>query len=284
MDVFKLRERLVDDYGDYTRSFLTFSDERIASKVEAELDAGLLWPDPLIQLNPSYEAGGLIDDLVDRGLLHQGCGPVFRRDKDKDDTPGGLPLRLHRHQVDAIEAARRGENYVLTTGTGSGKSLAYIVPIVDSVLRQPGSGIQAIVVYPMNALANSQKNELSKFLKTGFPNGQGPVTFERYTGQEGDEEREAIIANPPDILLTNYVMLELLLTRPRERGLIEAASDLRFLVFDELHTYRGRQGADVALLIRRVRASTGSGRIQHIGTSATLAASGTFDEQRHQVA
>ena len=110
----------------------------------------------------------------------------------------------------------------------------------------------------MNALANSQKNELGKFLKSGFPNGQGPVTFERYTGQESDEEREAIIANPPDILLTNYVMLELLLTRPRERRLIEAASGLRYLVFDELHTYRGRQGADVALSIRRVRTATGS--------------------------
>lgn len=139
MDVFKLRERLVADYGDYTRSFLSFSDERISSKVEAELDAGLLWPDPLIQLNPSYEPGGLIDDLVDRGLLHPGCAPVFRR--SKDEIPGGLGLRLHRHQVDAIEAARRGENYVLTTGTSSGKSLAYIVPIVDSILREPGPGI-----------------------------------------------------------------------------------------------------------------------------------------------
>src|SRR3954451_871844 len=223
MDVFKLRERLVDDYGDYTRSFLTFSDERIASKVEAELDAGLLWPDPLIQLNPSYEAGGLIDDLVDRGLLHQGCGPVFRRDKDKDDTPGGLPLRLHRHQVDALEAARRGENYVLTTGTGSGKSLAYIVPIVDSVLREPGPGIKAIVVYPMNALANSQRQELEKFLVAGH-HGDPLVSFHRYTGQEDEEAREAILQNPPDILLTNYVMLELMLTRPKEQRLLDAAT------------------------------------------------------------
>jgi very-short-patch-repair endonuclease len=282
LDVFKLRQRLVDDYSDYTRSFLQFRDERIDAKIKDELDAGLLWPEPLIQLNPSYEAGGLIDELVEGGLLHPGCSAVFRRGKDED--PGGQGLRLHRHQVDAIEAARRGENFVLTTGTGSGKSLAYIVPIVDSVLREPGDGIKAIVVYPMNALANSQKKELAKFLKSGFSNCQGPVTFERYTGQESDEEREAIIANPPDILLTNYVMLELLLTRPRERRLIEAASDLRYLVFDELHTYRGRQGADVSLLIRRVRSATGSSRLRYIGTSATLAASGTLEEQRRQVA
>ena len=120
----------------------------------------------------------------------------------------------------------------------------------------------------MNALANSQKSELAKFLKLGFPNQKGPVSFERYTGQESEEERQAIIADPPDILLTNYVMLELLLTRPRERRLIEAAGGLRFLVLDELHTYRGRQGADVALLVRRVKETTGSDRISvrgHVG-------------------
>ena len=146
---------------------------------------------------------------------------------------------------------------MLTTGTGSGKSLAYIVPIVDHVLAAKAAGtyrpgIKAIVVYPMNALANSQLGELEKFLTTAIPSGP-PVTFDRYTGQESQDERARIIANPPDILLTNYVMLELVLTRPRERGLVEAARGLWFLVLDELHTYRGRQGADVALLVRRLR-------------------------------
>ncbi len=282
MNVFDLRNRLVDDYADYTRSFLQVKDPRIDEHVREELDAGLLWPEPLIQLNPSYEPGGFVDELVASGLLHPGCSVVFRR--DKDESGGGQGLRLHRHQVDAIEAARRGENYVLTTGTGSGKSLAYMIPIVDSVLREPGEGIKAIVVYPMNALANSQENELKKFLHFGYPNGKGPVTFRRYTGQESDEEREAIMADPPDVLLTNYVMLELLLTRPRERRLIEAAGVLRFLVLDELHTYRGRQGADVALLVRRVRETTGSPSIQYVGTSATLAGKGTLDEQRREVA
>ena len=105
----------------------------------------------------------------------------------------------------------------------------------------------------MNALANSQVGELEKFLCHGYPDGQGPVTFARYTGQETRPSANAIIAKPPDILLTNYVMLELMLTRPNERQLIQAAQGLRFLVLDELHTYRGRQGADVAMLVRRVR-------------------------------
>ena len=144
--------------------------------------------------------------------------------------------------MEGFRAAREDDSYVLTTGTGSGKSLAYIVPIVDHILRRGnGKGIQAVIVYPMNALANSQIGELKKFLENGYPQGYPPVTFRRYTGQESEEDRQEIIANPPDILLTNYVMLELVLTRPKERKLVRALKDLRFLVLDELHTYRGRQ-------------------------------------------
>ncbi len=136
----------------------------------------------------------------------------------------------------------------------------------------------------MNALANSQYGELEKFLCHGYPNGKGPVTFEKYTGQESDEKKRQIIDNPPDILLTNFVMLELILTRPSERGLVKAAEGLRFLVLDELHTYRGRQGADVALLIRRVRETMSAPELQCIGTSATLAGPGSQEEQRNEVA
>ena len=182
-------------------------------------------------------------------------------------------------------AASSGDSYVLTTGTGSGKSLAYIVPIVNDVLRRgSGKGIRAIIVYPMNALANSQFQELEKFLVRGFRQGP-PVTFRLYTGQEREEDRQEIIADPPDILLTNYVMLELLLTRPREKRIVDSArGNLQFLVLDELHTYRGRQGADVALLVRRVREVCENPMLQCVGTSATLAGSGTLAEQQVQIA
>ena len=177
-------------------------------------------------------------------------------------------MRLHKHQADAVHVARNNDHYVLTTGTGSGKSLAYIVPIVDAVLRHgSGKGIQAIVVYPMNALANSQSGELEKFLKYGYAKDGEPVTYARYTGQESDIERAEILAHPPDILLTNYVMLELILTRPYEKLLIECAQGLRFLVLDEMHTYRGRQGADVALLVRRVREALNATEMRCVGTS-----------------
>jgi ATP-dependent helicase YprA (DUF1998 family)/very-short-patch-repair endonuclease len=284
MDVFDLRSRLVGDYASYTRSFIKIRDARIQERVENELNAGAFWPEPLLQLNPTFLPGGTVDDLTNSGALHPECARIFRIDKsDTDHT--GQPLLLHTHQREAILKAKEGKSYVLTSGTGSGKSLTYIVPIVDHVLRNgSGRGIQAIVVYPMNALANSQDEELKKFLHEGYPEDKSPVRFARYTGQEKGPEREKIRSNPPDILLTNYMMLELLLTRSEDRELVRAAQGLRFLVFDELHTYRGRQGADVALLIRRCRLAFGGGDIICIGTSATMASGGSSAEQKVEVA
>lgn len=284
MDVFDLRERLVADYKNYTRSFIKIRDARVSGFVDDALSAGAFWPEPLLQLNPTFLPGGTIDDLIDQHLVHPECARIFRIDKtDSDHT--GKPLVLHEHQRQAIVKAKEGRSYVLTSGTGSGKSLTYIVPIVDHVLRNgSGRGIQAIVVYPMNALANSQYEELSKFLEKGYAPGSAPVRFARYTGQEKGDAREALRREPPDILLTNYMMLELLLTRAEDRELVRAAQGLRYLVFDELHTYRGRQGADVALLIRRCRQAFNAQEAICIGTSATMASGGSPAEQRKDVA
>lgn len=289
MDVFEFRDKLIGDYASYVSSFYQIKDDGIRKTVEQNLREGLLWPEPLIQLNPAFEPGKSIEELIAEGLLSDDCGKIFRRKPEPSIDLG--PLQLRKHQEDALRVAKTGANYVLTTGTGSGKSLAYILPIVDFVLRAgSGKGVRAIIVYPMNALANSQEDELKKYLCHGNPItekykvGKPPVTFSLYTGQNNDEERKEIIANPPDIILTNYVMLELMLTRPDERRLIDAASDCQFLVFDELHTYRGRQGADVALLCRRVSERLGNKRIQYVGTSATLAGAGTLAEQQAEVA
>ena len=229
MNVFELHRNLINDYSSYTQSFIQIRDERIRKHVDAALHSGQLWPEPLIQSNPSFESGGTIEDLVHQGTLHEECLKIFQIGKDKNNAVG-RPLLLHRHQADAIYAARKKKNYVLTTGTGSGKSLSYIVPIVDHVLRRgSGKGIQAIIVYPMNALANSQFGELEKFLVYGYPEGKSPVTFSRYTGQESEKDREEILSNPPDILITNYVMLELILTRVKERALVNATNNLKLL-------------------------------------------------------
>ena len=283
MDVFDLRRRLVEDYKSYTRSFIKIRDPRIGTFVDDRLDAEGFWPEPLLQLNPAFSRGGTIDDLVEQGVLTEECSQIFRiRESSADDHGSQLPL--HRHQREAILMAHEGRSYGLTTGTGSGKSLAYIVPIVDHVLRTgSGQGIQAIIVYPMNALANSQHEELGKFINAGYPEGQAPVRFARYTGQERREAREAMRSAPPDVLLTNYMMLELMLTRREDRELVRAAQGLRFLVFDELHTYRGRQGADVAMLIRRCRHAVGND-VLCVGTSATMASEGSSEDKRRAVA
>jgi ATP-dependent helicase YprA (DUF1998 family) len=171
MNIFTFRDKLIADYAEYVSSFIRVREAIIRDHIWEKLNSGALWPQPLIQLNPSFEPGAFIDELIVEGVLHSSCGKAFRRDKQRS---GGSPLRLHRHQEEAIRVAQKGCNYVLTTGTGSGKSLAYIVPIVDQVLRSgSGSGIKAIVCYPMNALANSQYGELEKFLCAGFPDGRG---------------------------------------------------------------------------------------------------------------
>ncbi|MGW5681214.1 DEAD/DEAH box helicase [Nonomuraea sp. NPDC003754] len=232
----------------------TGKDLAASANRQPQRDRSLRWPHPWVSLNPSFASGGTITELIAQGVLHPACEQYFRPKSDEND-PGARTIILHQHQREAVEAARDGRSYVLTTGTGSGKSLAYMVPIVDSILRDPAPGrVKAIVVYPMNALANSQLEELTRYLQWGLPKGSRQVSFERYTGQESEEQRARILARKPDILLTNYVMLEYLLTRPAERrDLIGAAQGLCFLVLDELHTYRGRQGADVSLLVRRLR-------------------------------
>ncbi|WP_331452414.1 protein kinase domain-containing protein [Streptomyces sp. SS162] len=294
MDVFGIHADLISEYESFTRSATVIRDARIAGFVEDDLAAKSQWPDPWLSLNPFFADGGQVTDLVRDGVLHPRCAEIFQAGKkETSPRPDGRPLTFHLHQRQAIEAAQAGDSYVLTTGTGSGKSLSYIVPIVDHVLkerqaagRDAGGRVRAIVVYPMNALANSQLGELEKYLRHGFGKGREPVTFARYTGQESDEDRRELRRNPPDILLTNYVMLELMLTRPDDRdSLIRMAEGLQFLVFDELHTYRGRQGADVAFLIRRVReACRASATLQCVGTSATMSTEGSWEDQRREVA
>ncbi|NTU77995.1 MAG: DEAD/DEAH box helicase [Chloroflexales bacterium] len=282
MDIFQLRQQIIDQYAAYTRSFLTILDPDVRTFVDTTLAEGRLWPDSLVQLSPAYDQASSVADLVARGVLHPRCGEIFQA----PDSAGALrPLRLYRHQKQAIDLAAAGRDYVVTTGTGSGKSLTYIIPVVDHVLRhRPEDGrVRAIIVYPMNALINSQAKAIERFF--GNVPGGCPVRFARYTGQEHDAEKREIQQHPPHILLTNYVMLELMLTRPDEFAFVNAgAADLQFVVLDELHTYRGRQGADVAMLLRRLRERSGNLGLTCIGTSATMVSGDSADDRRAAVA
>jgi hypothetical protein len=282
MDVFDLRQHIVQDYANFARSFTRVKATDLKRQIDEIYAKDQFWPEPLLQITPYYERGASLDELAASGEVTPTTAAIFR----VPDEPA-LPLQLHTHQVQALAAAKQGRSYVVTTGTGSGKSLCFFVPIIDSILKAKQEDktkrTRAIIVYPMNALANSQMEELEKFLKHVSP--AKPITFARYTGQEGDEERKIVSTNPPDILLTNFMMLEYLMTRQdaTDQTVIKNCQDLQFLVLDELHTYRGRQGADVALLVRRIRALLAPKGLQCIGTSATMA-SGSAEDRRTAVA
>ncbi|MFE4857968.1 DEAD/DEAH box helicase [Streptomyces sp. NPDC056670] len=295
MDVFRAHEQLIEDYDEFTRSLVWVRDPAIRAHLKEERDRKTRWPDPWISLNPMFRKGGTVAELTEPRdgeppVLASLCAQYFRDKQAAEDVDGreDVTLTLHYHQKQAVEIAASPSNssYVLTTGTGSGKSLSYLLPIVNEVLKHPRPGtISAIIVYPMNALANSQMEELKRYLEDGVPEADRKVTFARYTGQEKLKDKKSVLATKPDILLTNYMMLEYLLTRPDERKeLIAAAKGLRFLVLDELHTYRGRQGADVGVLVRRLRDACEAPDMRCIGTSATMATAETFEEARTEVA
>ena len=278
MDVFQLRSKVLDDYHNYVKSFLKIQDDRIREFVLDELERGALWSDPLIQLNPAYEMGKTVSQLTSEGILHPLCEEIFQKN--------GRPFHLYHHQEQAIHAAARKVNYVLTTGTGSGKSLTYWIPIIDHILKNnpEPEQVRALIVYPMNPLINSQCNEINTLLKN-LGEDQNTIRFGQYTGQVKGDARQQLQEHPPHILLTNYVMLELMMSRPVERVFLDRTlANLEFLVLDELHTYTGRQGADVSMLVRRVRQRCGNDDLRCIGTSATMVVGGTRDEQRKAVA
>ena len=108
MDVFEFRQRLVSYYARYTRSFIKIADPNIRAKVDGALDDGALWPEPLLQLNPTFLPGGTIDDLVADGTLHSECKKIFRIDKSDSDH-SGKQLLLHKHQADAIRKSKEGK-------------------------------------------------------------------------------------------------------------------------------------------------------------------------------
>ena len=271
MSVFDLHTGVVRDYQRYVQSFLSIADDRIRQFVETKLlQENVFWPDALLQLNPSYKLAQSVDDLASAGTVLPTTASIFR-------TPAGTSIQLYQHQCDAIGNAVKKQSYVVTSGTGSGKSLTYFIPIFDAVLRGNSQErkVWAIVIYPMNALVNSQWESLVALgqayqARTGQPM---PVRFEKYTGQEDEATKIRIQQERPHILLTNFMMLEMMLLRPQESAFVDkTTSGLQYLVVDELHMYRGRQGADVAMLIRRLKERCGNPNLLHIGTSATMVA------------
>ncbi len=197
---------------------------------------------------------------------------------------------LYKHQTDALNLLLAGKNAIIATGTSSGKTLCYQIPILDDLLRDSLPGLRAIIIYPLNALVNDQLNEWEQMLA-----GHDQITFARFTGQTPNSQREyeerlkvtireqltdqqftqqererevarrlekqlqseprnrlnhrdAIRVKPPQVLITNFSMLEYLMERPVDAPIFENAR-LKFLVLDEVHAYRGVQATEIGLCL-----------------------------------
>jgi len=245
----------------------------------------------------------LLDFLAPKqpGISSEGLfkGPYIslRLPYRKADPDEEIPLEIrptftpYAHQIRSFNRlstnmGNQPQPTLITTGTGSGKTECFLFPILDYCYTHRGEpGIKAIILYPMNALASDQAGRLAHILATD-ERLHDQVVAGLYIGSEGEQphnsmgenhlidDRETLRKNPPDILLTNYRMLDFLLLRPEDKTLWteNTPESLRFLVLDELHTYDGAQGSDVACLIRRLKArlNISDDFLCPIGTSATV--------------
>ena len=249
-----------------------------AAIAEACAEAGLV-KGPFVESIPDFEKGGSIAQMVEDRVLDG----TWTRLTSSEEGRRLFERPLHIHQTAAIG---RDENYLVATGTGSGKTEAFLIPVLDDLVRQEDlarPGVRVVLVYPLNALANDQMHRIARLLFRDL--GDPGITLGRFTGQvrsgavRADEEtrliatptfqgnfpdarkvpgnwllsRQEMLERPPHILVTNYAMLEHILLLPRNRALLRNA-DLRWIVLDEIHTYSGAQAIEVAFLLRKLKA------------------------------
>ena len=239
-------DHVIAEYRDYLRTEFRAKDLELRAALERELDAPrFLAQEPFYQAHRPFKQGKLWSELpIDRKLAEV----MEARTKQK---------RAYSHQSEAIEEllSPQPRSIVVTTGTGSGKTEAFVLPVIQNAFedasRYNRAGLTAILLYPMNALANDQKQRIEDYLSAAGL--AGAIRVEQYDRGTSQARREEMRRNPPHILLTNYMMLEYLLVRPADREGIFANHRCRFLVLDEVHTYRGILGSNIALLVRRLK-------------------------------
>lgn len=296
-------EKTISDFLRYQVTTYPFADPQLHAQLRTLLNLEETRRSPLLQgpyitLSKSFRQGATVGQLAADGILHPHLVNLAK-----------FPV-LFGHQEAAIRAVVAGRPTVVSTGTGSGKTEAFLYPIISRCLnlrdQNAPPGIVAVILYPMNALAEDQLDRLRELLA-----GTG-VSFGMYIGKtpEHDDEaagvrlpsgssradyqaklaelyekkqrqavfpaeervsRQAMRDNQPRILLTNVKQLELLLTRQRDVALFDGAR-LDFMVCDEAHTFSGAVGAETAVLIRRLRTYCGrrADETVCIATSATI--------------
>lgn len=272
MDVTATTDHLSVTYRRYLRSLLPVKDAALAASLRTAIeDSPLLTKGPVLEATPPYAPGASLRDLIAEGVLGDGFarlgGPALPLDRS-----------LYAHQERAIRKAEAGRNLVVATGTGSGKTESFLLPVLSALTAERdadtlGPGVRALLLYPMNALANDQVRRLRQVLAN-----TPEITFGRYTGDTPERAAEGaslfdalnpgeprlpnellsraeMRETPPHLLLTNYAMLEYLLLRPADIDLFEGkhGGHWRFVVLDEAHVYDGAKAEEVGMLLRRLR-------------------------------
>ncbi len=292
LDPIQTTQSITDSYLNYLSTTFRLKDADLQRQLDEALRVpGKFIKGPILEATPPFESGSTIEALIQEGVLSSRFR-ALHSEKLPLDRP------LYRHQEEAIrKVVQQSQNIVVATGTGSGKTEAFLIPILHYLFKEDECGkltpgVRALLLYPMNALANDQMARMRDLLKD-----YARITFGRYTGETEQEKAKAIERyrkvfqrdpypnelisrvqmrnTPPHILLTNYAMLEYLLLRPDDNVFFdgEQATHWRFLVIDEAHTYTGAKGIEMAMLLRRLKdrvAEGEMGRLQCIITSATL--------------
>lgn len=279
---------LSQKYERYLSTIFSLSDPEYERQFRKKLQEMPFANGPFLETTDAFEAGESVRDLISSGVLPSG----FDRLRFHVDRP------LYLHQVEAIHLIASGKNAVVSTGTGSGKTESFLLPIMKSLVEEYNAGtlsqqgVRALLIYPMNALANDQIERLRELL-ADYPE----ITFGAYTGQTQEGYNEALAGYkslnegrmplqnelicrkqmkeaPPHLLITNYAMLEYLMVRPDDSVFFAQSNSQRwhYIVLDEAHVYKGATGIEVSMLLRRLKAKLAADGIQYILTSATLGA------------
>lgn len=285
-------KKIVDFYRRYMLTTFSTNNEKYNAQLKEALEKeGAIAVGPYLSMSDPYEKGSSLKELADEGLVS----------KDILNIQGFHPERnLYRHQEEAVRKSAEGKNLIVTTGTGSGKTESFLIPVINQLLKEKetgtlGPGVRTLIIYPMNALVNDQIRRLRELL-AGME-GEPKITFGRFTGETKEtfreskkkyEEvedisinplcdnelisREQMRATPPNILITNYAMLEYMLLRPGDNIIFseENSKKWQYIIFDEAHSYNGSKGIEVASLVKRVKAMLRRDDIKFILTSATL--------------
>ena len=281
---------IFERYCSYISTTFRLNRPELNDQVQAEFRSGKFAKGPFLEVTLPFKEGLTIDELIEEDIL----SPHFRN-INKEALPTDRPLYIH--QEDAIrKIVCAGRNIVVATGTGSGKTESFMIPILNHLFRQVERGVlepgvRALLLYPMNALANDQMKRLRKLLANN-----PEITFGIYTGETEDEDRAArekylrmyereplpnelisrsqMKKTPPHILITNYAMLEYLMLRPDDHVFFQGryADEWKFVVLDEAHTYTGAKAIEMSMLLARLKTTIGlrQGDLTCIMTSATL--------------